>query len=123
MPKLSKNWKENVIYQLSLEKGKSLPVLLDIKNELLNIILILNLEWKLHSDHTLVEAYFNKILELLVLLQLLEEINSFFLMAAKFSIYFLHFSCIFLWKLKKLIIELCSTEKHIPTDCSMYIIL
>lgn len=46
------------------------------------------------NDSTL--TYFNKILELLVLLQLFEEINSFLLMATELSIYFLHFSCIFL---------------------------
>lgn len=49
-----------------------------------------------NSAHDSTLTYFNKILELLVLLQLLEEINSFFLMATKLSVYFLHFSCIFL---------------------------
>lgn len=53
-------------------------------------------EHSVSSAHDSTLTYFNKILELLVLLQVFEEINSFFLMATKLSVYFLHFCCIFL---------------------------
>lgn len=47
------------------------------------------------SSQKITISELNKILKLFILLEFFKEANSFFVMATEFSVYFLHFICIF----------------------------
>lgn len=62
--------------------------------------------------HVLLQTYFDEILELFVLLKLFEKADCLFLMTTEFTIYLLHFGCIFFWKLIKKTIKLYFLENQ-----------